>query len=112
MINYQKEWVILGILDTGETFEVSNWPEFLCGMLSTNENGNRVNYSEYLLPAYIAGHRAVIVAASLAADDPKSCEIVKQFVSENRLKTRQGRNSEALGQPPAQSQERRNFIKG
>jgi len=30
----QIEWVILGVTETGEVFDVPSWPERLCGMLA------------------------------------------------------------------------------
>jgi hypothetical protein len=112
------------MMDSGEVFEVPSWPERLCGMLSESVSSGRHSYSEYLLPAYIGGLPAVIVAGKLSKDFPESCAIVKQFVVGNCLKTRPGRSGNVAGKQAIvkqarrelahsfQQQERREFIKG
>lgn len=112
MLSEQKEWVILGVTDTGEIFDVPGWPERLCGMLADLRKDNRLSYSEYLHPAHIGGFPAVVMLSALEQDDPASFSIVKQFVAENRLKTRSGRSGISTGKYPAIQQERRQYIKG
>jgi hypothetical protein len=112
MLSEQKEWVILGITDTGEIFDVPGWPERLCGMLADQHKDNRVSYSKYLNPAHIGGLPAVVMLSALEQDDPASFSIIKQFVIENRLKTRSGRTGISTGKYPVLQQERRQYIKG
>lgn len=108
----QIEWVILGVTETGEVFDVPSWPERLCGMLAEQGQDNRMSYSDYLRPAHINGRPAVVVKSRLAQDDPVSFAIVTNFVTENQLKTREGRTSRTTGNYPVFSQERREYIRG
>lgn len=112
MLCEPKEWVILGITEGGEIFDVPGWPERLCGMLAEQGQGSRVSYSEYLHPAHIGGLPAVVMLSALEQDDPASFAIVKQFVTENRLKTRSGRSGNSTGKYPALQQERRQYVRG
>jgi hypothetical protein len=50
--------------------------------------------------------------SALEQDDPESFSIVKQFVADNRLKTRSGRTGISTGKYPILQQERRQYIKG
>lgn len=108
MSDEQLEWVILGVMETGEVFDVPGWPDRLCDMLADREQNNRVIYSTYLQPVHINSIPSVVVKRRLAQDDPSSFAIVTQFVAENRLKTRAGRS----GKYPAFNPERRGYIKG
>lgn len=112
MIAEQIEWVILGVMETGEVFDVPSWPERLCGMLAEQGQDNRMSYSDYLRPAHINGRPAVVVKSRLAQDDPVSFAIVTRFVTENQLKTRPGRTGRITGMHPAFGQERREYVKG
>ncbi len=112
MIGEQIEWVILGVTEAGEVFDVPGWPERLCGMLAEQGQDNRMSYSDYLRPAHINGRPAVIVKGCLVQDDPVSFDIVARFVTENQLKTRQGRTGRTTGNYPVFSRERREYIKG
>lgn len=112
MIDEQIEWVILGVMETGEVFDVPAWPDRLCGMLAEQGPDNRMSYSNYLLPAHINGHPAVIVKNRLAQDDPVSFAIVTRFVTENQLKTRPGRTGRTTGKYPEFQLERRHYVKG
>lgn len=107
-----SELVILGVTVTGEVFDIPNWPERICGLLSLNMQGKRISYSDYLRPVHINGHPAVILSSSLAQDHPEFFAIVAQFVAENKLKTRTGRNSFRAETYPALEQERRVYIRG
>ncbi|MFA6972301.1 MAG: DUF3579 domain-containing protein [Gallionella sp.] len=112
MIGEQLEWVILGVTEKDELFDVPGWPERLCGMLADQGQDNRMSYSSYLRPAHIRGRPVVIVESRLAQDDPASFAIVARFVAENQLKTRPGRSDRITGKYPAFQQERREYIKG
>lgn len=112
MMVEQIEWVIFGETEAGEVFDVPGWPERLCGMLAEQGQDYRMSYSDYLLPVHISGRPAVIVKSRLAQDDPASFAVVARFVTENQLKTRQGRSGCTTGNYPVFSQERREYIKG
>ena len=106
------EWVILGVTEEGELFEVPDWQERLCGMLSSRLHDKRLHYSDYLRPAHINGLNAVVVSRCLEQDDPASFAIVQQFVAENRLDTRSDRTGDSSGAYPVLQQKLRAFIKG
>lgn len=108
----QQEWVILGVTQTGEIFDVPDWPDRLCGMLADHAQGKRINYSDYLTPAHINGYPAVILLSKLAQDDPATFALITQFVQDNQLKTRSGRLGDPNAQPPVSVTERREYIRG
>lgn len=113
MFQEQKEWVILGETESGELFDVPNWPELLCGMLADQAKDNRLSYSDYLKPVHINGFPSVVMLNSLANDDPVSYSTVKKFVADNRLKNRPGRAARNTGEYTASHPERRHdYIKG
>lgn len=112
MLLEQNEWVILGVTERGEIFNLPNWPERLCGMLASPGQDGRLSYSEYLRPAHVNGLPAVVILNSLEQDDPASFAIVKQFVTEHKLKIRSGRIGDATSKYPAVPLERREYIKG
>lgn len=107
-----NEWVILGVTDTGEIFDVPDWQERLCGLLATRLQDKRLRYSDYLRPAHINGLTAVVVSRRLEQDSPASFAIVKQFVAENQLDTRSDRTGESSGAYPVLQQKLRAYIKG
>ncbi|HEU0189056.1 MAG TPA: DUF3579 domain-containing protein [Gallionella sp.] len=107
-----SELVILGVTETGEVFDIPNWPERLCGLLSVNIQGKRIRYSDYLRPARINGCPAVILLSSMAQDNPEFFAIVAQFVAENKLKTRTGRTGLSTEAHLPFQHERRSYIKG
>lgn len=108
----QQEWVILGVTQSGEVFEVPDWPDRLCGMVANHAQGKRINYSDYLTPAHINGYPAVILKSQLAEVDPASYALVTQFVHDNQLKTRSGRVGEATAKVMVYGEERRNYARG
>ena len=108
----QQEWVILGVTQNGEVFEVPDWPDRLCGMVADHAHGSRINYSDYLTPAHINGHPAVILQSRLAEVDPASYALVTQFVHDNQLKTRSGRLGEVTSKVMVFGSERREYNKG
>lgn len=108
---FSNEWVILGVTDTGEVFDLPDWPERLCGMLATRLQDKRVRYSDYLHPAHINGLTAVVMSRRLEQDNPASFAIVKKFIAENQLHTRFGRTNSSTGDYPALQQKLREYIK-
>lgn len=107
-----SEWVILGVSDTGEVFDVPDWPERLCGLLATRLQDKRLRYSDYLRPAHINGLTAVVMSQRLEQDNPASFAIVKQFVADNRLNTRSDGTGDSIGAYPVLQQKLRTYIKG
>lgn len=112
MFSEQTEWVILGVTETGEAFDVPDWPDRLCGMLAKQGRDKRMSYSDYLQPVHISNHPAVVVDTRLARIDPEAFDIAKKFAAENRLKTRPGRSGNATGRHPAFVPERRQYARG
>lgn len=108
----QQEWVILGVTQNGEVFDVPDWPDRLCGMVADHADGHRINYSDYLTPAHISGHPAVILKSRLAEVDPTSYALVTQFVQDNQLKTRSGRIGDVTAQVMVFGTERRDYARG
>ena len=41
MIEDQNEWAILGLTNSGDVFDVPEWPERLCGMLADRAGDKR-----------------------------------------------------------------------
>ena len=111
MSHIQNEWAIIGITNSGEVFDVPEWPERLCGMLADRAGDKRICYSEYLTPAIINGIPSVILLGKLERDDPDSYEVVRKFIAENHLRVRPGRNGTATSIYPVMQQERRQYIR-
>jgi hypothetical protein len=104
------EFVILGTTADGVLFQPTGWSVGLCNMLATVGSDGRMVYSSYARPIIVEGISAVVVRASLQKVDPAAFELVKRFVSENRLKVRAGRggrDAEATGPHPVLGMERR-----
>ena len=111
MFQEQDEWVVLGITEAGELFEVPNWPDRVHAMVAAQWEDQQTSHSKYLHPAHIDGFPALIIRASLEKDAPAAYAIVQQFARENNLKTRSGRG-ESTGRHPAYQQERREYVRG
>ncbi len=105
------EWVILGMTDTGEIFNVPDWPERLCGLLATQQMDKRLRYSDYLRPTHFNGLAAVVTSSRLERDSPASFAAVMQFATDNQLKVRLGRTGNTTGEYPVLQQELCRFIK-
>ncbi len=104
------EFVIQGVNKEGVVFRPSNWWERLSDMLSTTGKDGRIVYSSYLRPMVIQGVPSVVVRFSLEKADPHAFELVRQFVANNHLIVRAGRNradAGATGLFPTISMERR-----
>lgn len=112
MPHEQHEWVILGLTDSGEVFDAPDWPARLCDMLADQPQDNRPSFSGYLHAAHIGGLPAVVILSRMEQESPAAFAIVKQFVGDNRLKTRAGRRGSTTGKYPAMTQERRQYLKG
>jgi len=114
MLSNVSEFVIQGITEKGELFHQSDWATSLCNMLGTVGSDGRMIYSFYARPVMIDGVDAVVISVSLQHVDPKSFEMVKQFVAEHHLKVRSGRGSrdtEEAGPHPVLGVERRETAK-
>ncbi len=104
------EFVIQGVTVDGEVFQPAEWTEQLCSMLGTTGPDGRLLYSSYVRPVMAEGMPSVVVRVALQLVDEKAFEMIKRFVSENRLRVRAGRGSrdaEQTGTHPAIKQERR-----
>lgn len=110
MLSGVAEFVIQGITVDGKLFQETDWSVRLCDMLATTGDDGRVVYSSYVKPVVIDGMQAVVVRVSLEKVDPHAFNLVKQFVSQNKLMVRSGRGSrdaEATGSHPLIGMERR-----
>ncbi len=110
MLSGASEFVIQGITESGELFQQPDWAENLCNMMGTSGSDGRMVYSAYARPVMVDGVPCVVIRVSLQKVDPKAFEMVKQFVTENRLKVRSGRGSrdaEESGPHPVLGVERR-----
>lgn len=83
-----NELLILGVTDQGGLFDAPDWQHRLCGLLATQQEGNRLRYSEYLRPIHINGIPAVVMSCYLQHDNPELFAFVQQFITENQLRTR------------------------
>ncbi|MFA6119843.1 MAG: DUF3579 domain-containing protein [Sideroxydans sp.] len=108
------EFVIQGITKDGQAFRPSNWGERLSDMLGTPGKDGRIVYSSYIRPIVIQGTPSVVVRFSLEQADPHAFELIRQFVVNNHLTVRAGRNrldAGATGIFPTISMERRHSQK-
>jgi len=104
------EFVIQGVTKQGHTFRPSNWGERLSDMLATTGKDGRIVYSSYVRPIMIQGVPSVVVRFSLEKADPHAFELIREFVVNNHLTVRAGRNrmdAGATGIFPTLSMERR-----
>ncbi|MDH4234820.1 MAG: DUF3579 domain-containing protein [Gallionella sp.] len=83
-----NELLILGVTDQGRLFDAPDWQHRLCGLLATQQEGNRLRYSAYLRPIHVNGIPAVVMSCCLQHDNPESFAFVQQFITENQLRTR------------------------
>ncbi len=104
------EFVVQGITTDGEVFQPPQWAEQLCDSLGKTSPDDRLLYSSYVRPVMVDGVASVVVRVSLQLVDVKAFEMIRQFVTENRLQVRAGRGSrdaEEVEPLPAIGQERR-----
>ena len=87
------EFVVQGITLDGEVFRQPGWVEQLCNSLGTAGSDGRLLYSSYVRPVMAEGVPSVVVRVALQLVDEKAFEMIKQFVTENRLQVRAGRGS-------------------
>lgn len=76
--------IIKGVTQQGKTFRPSDWPERLCGRLSTFTH-RRINYNEFLTPTTIDGVRCVRVDPRLVTVHPSLHKSIIEFVEINQL---------------------------
>jgi hypothetical protein len=93
MLSGVAEFVVQGVTLDGEVFQPPGWAEQLCNRLGTGGPDGRVTYSSYVRPVMIGGVASVVVRVSLQLADEKAFEMIKQFVTDNRLLVRAGRGS-------------------
>ncbi len=110
MLPEVAEFVVQGITIDGEVFQQPGWAAQLCNSLGTASPDGRLPYSSYVRPVMAEGVPSVVVRVSLQQVDEKAFEMIRQFVTENRLQIRAGRGSrdaEAAESHPVIGHERR-----
>jgi len=76
--------IIQGITEEGKTFRPSDWPQRLCGRLSTIRN-RRIIYSPLLRPIYKDGTKCVAVDCDLEQMNPDLYSSILRFARNNHL---------------------------
>lgn len=94
------EIVILGITHSGAKFRPSDWSERLCGMMSVFSEDRHLSYSPYLKPIVAEGMNCVVVDCRLERLDPAAYGFLMDFVRDNELCTRPGRDPRMTGAAP------------
>jgi hypothetical protein len=107
------EFVVQGITIDGEVFQPPEWAEQLCNKLGKTSPDGRLLYSSYVRPVTIEGVASVVVRVSLQLADETAFEMIKQFVTENRLQVRAGRGSRdaEAAEPHLETGQERRFPK-
>ena len=110
MLSEVAEFVVQGITAEGEIFQPPDWAERLCDKLAQMGADGSKAYPLYARPVMSEGIRSLVVRASLQKDNIQAFELIKQFISGNRLMVRTGRGSrdaEDNGTQPPVGRERR-----
>lgn len=106
MTNNNKKLIVEGITLEGTAFRPSDWIERLCGSAASfsadrraAENSRHPPYSgperrrqhtDLLYPQVIDGAKCLVVDSLLHAVNPSAYRFVMDFISTNRLRTRDG----------------------
>jgi hypothetical protein len=93
-----REFIIIGITESGTTFRPSDWAERLCGVMSLFGEDQRISYSPFVRPIVSAGVRCVVVDRRLEALRPEAFEFLVGFARDNELRLREGREVERAAQ--------------
>ena len=110
MLSDAAEFVIKGITVEGDVFQPADWAERLCDSLARTGADGRKIYSSYVHPVASEGIKCVVVRVILQKDDPGIFDMIKRYITENRLMVRSGRGSrdaENTGPLPVIGKERR-----
>lgn len=110
MLSDAAEFVIKGITVEGDIFQPADWAERLCDSLARTGADGRKTYTSYVRPMVTDGIKSVLVRVALQKADPEVFDMIKRYITENRLMVRSGRGSrdaEATGPHPSISKERR-----
>lgn len=101
-----KEIVILGVTESGAKFRPSDWSDRLCGMMSIFSEDRHLSYSPYLKPIVADDMNCVVVDRKLEAIDAVAFRFLMDFVRDNELRTRPGRDTLAPTDQPGQIERR------
>lgn len=112
MFESQQEWIVLGVTESGELFDVPGWAERLCDLALTEGGMALEEGREFLHPLHINGRQAVLVETALQQHAPQVFERVRTFVDDNHLKTRSGRTGSVTSAYPVITEERRYYARG
>ena len=110
MLSEAAEFVIQGMTVGGDTFQPVDWAERLCSSLERVGPDGRKMPSSYVRPVVTEGIKSVVVRVALQKADPDAFDMIKRYITENRLMVRSGRGSrdaEASGPLPVSGRERR-----
>lgn len=92
---FPSEYFIQGMTEDGEKFRPSDWPERLCGVLSSigpcaSGPNARLKYSLYVRPMMHGDFKCVVVDKRLRAVAPMAFDFVMNFAKDNRLVVTEG----------------------
>ncbi len=92
---FPGEYFIQGITEDGKKFRPSDWPERLCGVLSSiapraSGPNARLKYSIYVRPIMHGDLRCVVVDERLRTVAPMAFDFVMNFARDNRLMMTEG----------------------
>ncbi len=76
---------IQGQTAQGRKFRPSDWAERLCGLLATQDRRQRMTYSPLLKPVQYEGVKSVVVAMTLADEQPDLFDQIVHFATSNQL---------------------------
>jgi len=111
MLSKVAEFVIQGVTVEGIPLQPAGWAERLCDSLARSGADGRKIHPSYVCPLVIDGIKSVVVRATLRKDNAEAFELIKRYVTENRLLIRAGRGGgdyiESTGTHPVFGKERR-----
>lgn len=85
-----ETFVIVGRTRDGRTFRPSDWPDRLCGALSSFGDFKKLRYSPFVSPGDYDGHKAVFVDGLLHEADPAAYDFIIGFAADNHLEVASG----------------------
>ncbi len=85
-----SEYFIQGVTEDGLRFRPSDWPERLCGVMSSFGPGAsgpnaRLKYSFYVRPVMVGDLKCVVVDEQLRTIEPMAFDFVMNFAKDNQL---------------------------
>ncbi|MDR0997193.1 MAG: DUF3579 domain-containing protein [Zoogloeaceae bacterium] len=85
-----ETFVIVGRTPDGRKFRPSDWPDRLCGALSSFGDFKKLRYSPFVSPGDYDGEKAVFVDGLLHEADPGAYDFVCGFAADNHLEVLSG----------------------